>query len=75
MPDYTDTGDKISVNQRSNNLKFSNFTSVIEGQDLGELRQLWQDIAASESRMNLMSALMGKKLGFREIENFSLVVE
>ena len=70
--DYTDTGAK-KVNQKSDyKLKFSDFTSQIEGSDLGELRQLWQDIAASESRMILMSALMGKKLGFREIENFSL---
>ena len=70
--DYTDTGAK-KVNHKSDyKLKFSDFTSQIEGSDLGELRQLWQDIAASESRMILMSALMGKKLGFREIENFSL---
>ena len=70
--DYTDTGAK-KVNHKSDyKIKFSDFTSQIEGSDLGELRQLWQDIAASESRMILMSALMGKKLGFREIENFSL---
>ena len=72
MPSYTVQGNK-KVNQKSTSkLQFSDITSIIEGPDLGELKQIWQDIAASESRMNLMSALKGKKLGFREVENFSL---
>ena len=37
MPDYTEEGDNINVNQRSTKLKFSDFTSVLEGKDLGEL--------------------------------------
>ena len=64
-PTYTEKGDK-NVNHRSDNkLKFSDFTSVIEGPDLGELRQLWRDIAASETRLNLMTELKGKKLSKR----------
>ena len=44
----------------------------MEGKDLGEMRQIWQDTAASEMRLNLMSALKDKNLGFNEIEGFSL---
>ena len=72
MPTYTEKGDVQSQPKVNPKLKLSDFTSEIEGKDLGELRQIWQDIAASECRMNLMSALKGKSLGFREIENFSL---
>ena len=36
------------------------------------MRLIWQDIAASEMRLNLMSALKDKNLGFNEIEGFSL---
>ena len=50
----------------------SDFTSKLEGKDLGEMRQIWQDTAASEMRLNLMSALKDKNLGFNEIEGFSL---
>ena len=65
MLGYTEQGDK-KVNQRSTpKLQFSDITSIIEGSDLGELKQIWQDIAASESRMNLMSALKGKKIGWQ----------
>ena len=51
---------------------FSDFTSKIEGNDLSEMRKVWQDTAASEMRMDLMATLKSKKVGFREIENFSL---
>ena len=50
----------------------SDITSKVEGKDLGEMRQIWQDTAASEMRLNLMSALKDKNLGFNEIEGFSL---
>ena len=59
---YTEKGDSNVNHKSKTNLKFSDFTSEIEGQDLGELRQIWKDIAASESRMNLMTALKGKKI-------------
>ena len=72
MPFYTETGDNI-VHQRSKTkILFSDLTSKVEGKDLGELKQIWVDTAASEVRLNLMSALMGKKIGLREIENFGL---
>ena len=44
----------------------------IEGKELGELKQLWKEIATSEARLALMSDLRSKKLGFNEIESFSL---
>ena len=50
----------------------SDITSKIEGQNLGEMRRLWKDIAASEMRLTMMSGLKGKNLGFNEVENFSL---
>ena len=72
MSIYTEKGD-LHVSQESKNpIKFSDLTSKIEGKDLGEMRQIWVDTAVSEVRLNLMSALMGKKLGFREVENFGL---
>ena len=46
-----------------NKLKYSDITSLVEGQDLGEMRKLWQDITASEVRVQQMSVLKGKKLG------------
>ena len=49
----------------------SDITSI-EGKDLGELKKLWKDIAASEVRLKLMSELKRKKIGFNEIEQFSL---
>ena len=36
------------------------------------MRKLWQDITASEVRVQQMSVLKGKKLGFQEIELFGL---
>ena len=38
----------------------SDITSKIEGRDLGEMVQIWEDTAASEMRLNLMSTLKGK---------------
>ena len=50
----------------------SDFTSKVEGEDLGEMRKLWRDTAASEMGLSMMSGLKGKNLGFNEVENFSL---
>ena len=58
--------------QSPTNPKYSDITSLIEGKDLGELVQIWRDTASSEMRLNLMSELRGKDLGFAEIEKFSL---
>ena len=54
------------------NRKISDFTSKIEGPELGEMCRIWKETATSEMRMRMMSELRGKKLGFNEIENFSL---
>ena len=73
MPIYTELGAKSYQRSfSSKDIKFSDLTFRIEGQDLGEMKQLWQDIVTSEMRMDLMSTLQNKKVGFREIENFSL---
>ena len=53
-------------------IKFSNITSILEGQDIGEMKRLWKDTAACEARIKQMSVLKGKKLGFQEVENFGL---
>ena len=75
MPDppiYTDTEDGKVTHKSKPNISFSQITFKVEGKDLGEMKKIWQDTAASETRMNLMAALKSKKVGFREIENFSL---
>ena len=56
-----------------NQSKFSlKITSLVEGKELGELKKLWRDIACSEQRLKLIAELKSKKLGFNEIEMFSL---
>ena len=60
------------TNQSQQTKLTSDITSKIEGKDLGEMKKLWQDTAASESRLNLMSELKNKNLGFNEIESFGL---
>ena len=52
--------------------KLSDFTSIVEGPELGEMCRIWKETATSEMRMKMMSELRGRKLGFNEIENFSL---
>ena len=54
------------------NKHISDITSKIEGENLGEMRKIWRDIAASEMRLTMMSRLKGKNIGFNEVENFSL---
>ena len=55
--------------QESLLIPISDITSKIEGQDLGEMRQLWRDTAASEMRLTMMSGLKGKNIGFNEATN------
>ena len=45
---------------------------MIEGKVLSEMRKVWKETAVSESRINLIAELIEKKLGFNEIEKFSL---
>ena len=53
----------------------SSYTSPEEGPDLGELKKLWREGACSEERLNLMTELRNRKIGFNEIEMFSLGLE
>ena len=48
------------------------FTSTVEGVDLGLMVRTWQDLAASESRLELMNKLKVLNLGLAEIEEFNL---
>ena len=54
------------------NRNISEFTSKIEGPELGEMCKIWKDTATSETRMKMMTELRHRKLGFNEIESFSL---
>ena len=44
----------------------------MEGKDLSEMRKVWREAATSEARIDLLAELMDKKLGFNDIEKFSL---
>ena len=55
--------------------KHSFQTSLEEGPDLGELRKLWREGACSEERLKLITELRNRKIGFNEIEMFSLGLE
>ena len=60
MPDppiYTDTEDGKVTHKSKPKISFSDLTSKVEGKDLGEMKKIWQDTAASETRMNLMATL------------------
>ena len=52
--------------------KFSELTSKIEGEDLGEMKKVWRETAASEVRLTLLSEMKGKNLGFNEVEKYSI---
>ena len=54
------------------NQTHSDKTSLVEGKELGELKRLWSDTASSEQRLKLMSELKKRKIGFNEVEMFSL---
>ena len=47
-------------------------TSTAEGIDLGLIIKTWQDLAASECRLDLMSKLKILNLGLAEIEEFNM---
>ena len=44
----------------------------MEGPDLSAMSKTWQDLAASEMRLHLMTELGKIKVGFAEVEEFSL---
>ena len=41
-------------------------TSAIEGKSLGELENIWQEVAASEERLKMMDKLAELKVGFND---------
>ena len=53
-------------------IEFSSITSIIDGQDLGDLRDIWRNTATSEARLKMITVLQNKKLGFNEIQQFGL---
>ena len=46
-------------------IEFSNITSIIDGRDLGDLRDTWRDTATSEARLKMITTLQRKKLGIQ----------
>ena len=61
-----------TTTQSSNQIKHSEITSYLDGPSLGELLQCWKDAAVSTARINSLEILNRKKLGLKEIEQFSL---
>ena len=55
-----------------NPIEFSNITSIIDGKDLGDLRDTWRNTATGEARLKMITVLQKKKLGFNEIQQFGL---
>ena len=53
-------------------VKYSEITSLVDGNDLSGMRKVWKDIAMSEERLNLLARLKELKLGYNEIQKFSL---
>ena len=44
----------------------------MEGQDLSVMTKIWEDLAATEMRLEMMSELIRIKVGFADIEEFNL---
>ena len=58
-----------------NPLKFSDFTSKLDGKDLGDMCEIWCETAVSEARVELIADLKSKNIGFNEIEKFGLCLK
>ena len=50
-------------------------TSVSEGMDFGKLSKLWEKMAVSESKLEMMGRMMKSNVGFNEIEDFVNKIE
>ena len=50
-------------------------TSANEGQDFGKLSKLWEKMAVSESKLEMMGRMMKSNVGFNEIEDFVNKIE
>ena len=44
----------------------------MEGQDLSVMTKIWEDLAATDMRLEMMSELIRIKVGFADIEEFNL---
>ena len=53
----------------------SSKTSTKEGYNLGEVEEVWTELAASEMRLNLMDNLKHYKVGFNDVEFFNLGIQ
>ena len=62
----------VSQSKVTNHIPHSEITSKVDGKCLGEMVQVWKDIAASEVRINTLETLKSRKLGLREVEQYSL---
>ena len=57
----------------SKNTNHSDYTSYKdEGECLGEMERVWNEVAKSEMRITLMNSLRDIKVGFNDIEYFNL---
>ena len=45
-------------------------TSSSEGPDFGKVTNLWEKLAVSESRLEMMGSMVKRKVGFNEVEDF-----
>ena len=48
---------------KNNNKKCHDRTSLGEGQDLGKMSKLWEKLAASESKLEMMGKMMKRNVG------------
>ena len=44
----------------------------VEGQDLSAMPEIWEELARTEMRLQLMSDLIQIKVGFADVEEFNL---
>ena len=67
---------------KSNNVRFSKTntsshikTSSSEGLDFGKVAKLWEKLAVSESKLELMGRMIERNIGFNDIEEFVNKIE
>ena len=49
-------------------MEFNITSSELEGPELREAVKVWQDLAASETRINMMKKMISEKIGFADLE-------
>ena len=50
-------------------------TSSYEGKDFGKVKKLWEKLATSESKLEMMGRMVKNRVGFNEIEDFANKIE